>query len=591
MRRERHKRAHLIFIMRKIDRIIYITIIVLGTISVIFENDTTKWHFLEALSHALDFAICFIFVSRYIVGYLFSKYKKEYLRNTLLEICLVALFLAVFLYGKYHFFFIQAHALHDLPVRIIYALSIFITLRALAQTRRLGIFLRNLTAHPAQTIMLSFFGVIMVGAIFLAMPMATYDNTRIGFINALFTSTSATCVTGLTVVDTATRFSGLGKLVIMLLIQIGGLGIMILAYFTAFLVGRKLSHQDRMMMSYMLDEDDARNLGRGVKSIVLITFFLELCGAALLFFPLKETVGGNLRTAFYSVFHSVSAFCNAGFVLFSDNFERFRSFGFFNIVIAALIIAGGLSFIVLSNTFGHIMSKGVGRFKKGHKVAKLTLNTKVVLITTAILIISGTLLIYKFEHKDHLLQYDIKTQYLMSFFQSVTLRTTGFNTMDMSKLHMSTYSLMMLFMFIGGASGSTAGGIKVNTLGVAWAYLKSVFTGKDDVVLLKHSVSMELVNQAFFVILLSLTVVFGGAILLTMTEKHRFYKIIFEVFSAFGTVGLTTGITPELTKAGKMIITVLMFIGRLGPLTLIAALAQKTGTSHIKYPDGKINIG
>ncbi|MDP8299738.1 MAG: TrkH family potassium uptake protein [Candidatus Tantalella remota] len=577
--------------MRKTDKIIYITIIVLGVISVILENDTTKWRYLAALSHVLDFAICFIFASRYLLGYIVSQDKKEYFRNNLLEIWLVSLFLLVFMYGKYHFFFMKAHALHDLPVKIIFALSIFITLRALAQTRRLAVFLRNLTAHPAQTIMLSFFGVIIVGAILLAMPMSTYDNTRIGFINALFTSTSATCVTGLTVVDTATRFSGLGKLVIMCLIQIGGLGIMILAYFTAFLVGRKLSHQDRMMMSYMLDEDDARNLGTGVKNIVLITLILEICGAALLFFPLKESVGGNMRTVFYSVFHSVSAFCNAGFALFSDNFEKFRSFGFFNIVIAALIIAGGLSFIVLSNAFGHIMSKGIAGVKRGHKVRKLTLNTKVVLTVTAILIIAGTLLIYKFEHKENLLQYDIKTQYLMSFFQSVTLRTTGFNTMDMSNLRMSTYSLMMLFMFIGGASGSTAGGIKVNTLGVAWAYFKSVFTGKDDVVLLKHSVSKDLINQAFFVILLSLAVVFGGAMLLTITEKHRFYRIIFEAFSAFGTVGLTTGITPELTKAGKIVITILMFMGRLGPLTLIAALARKTSASHIKYPEGKINIG
>ncbi|MGB2599371.1 MAG: potassium transporter TrkG, partial [Candidatus Omnitrophota bacterium] len=373
---------------------------------------------------------------------------------------------------------------------------------------------------------------------------------------------------------------------------VGGLGIMILASFTAFLVGKRLSLEERITMSYMLDEGDTRNIARGVKNIILFTFLFELCGAFLLFFSFRGATKGGLEDVFYSVFHSISAFCNAGFALFSDSLEGFKGDTYLNFVIAGLIIAGGISFIVLSNTYAHIGSRLRRIFsRKQRMIEKLSLNTKIVLIATIILIISGTLLIYKFEHKANLLPLDLKTQYLEAFFQSVTLRTAGFNTMDISSLHAATYAMMILFMFIGGAYGSTAGGIKVNTLGTIWAYIKSVFSGEEDVTLMKHSISRDLVNQAFLVVFLSLGVVFTGVLFLTLSEGKGLTKIIFETVSAFGTVGLSTGITPELSMVGKITITCIMFIGRLGPLTIVTALVGRKKHYQLKYPEGKVNIG
>jgi len=568
-----------------------IGIVILGIFGIILENAMVHGPAAGAIGHVLDFLIVLLFISGYLVNFLGVRNKRSFVKRNLLEILLVSFFLFLFFYGKYHFFFISWHRWHDIPAKLVFALGLFGFFKMVVRMRKVGFFLQRLSLHPAQTIMLSFLIIILTGTVLLMLPPATQDGTKLGFINSLFTATSATCVTGLIVVDTATKFSIYGKIVIMFLIQAGGLGIMILAFFTAFLVGRKLSLEERMTISYMLDESNTRNLVRGVKNIVLFTFLFELCGAVLLFTAFKGSVGGIVKTAFFSLFHSISAFCNAGFALFSDNFAGFRTFTFLNLVIAGLIIAGGISFAVLANSFRHLKSGFQRRFlHRDIMLEKLKLNTGIVLTATVILIVVGTLLIYKFEHRS-ILPEDMKTQYLMAFFQSVTLRTAGFNTMDISKLHAATYSLMILFMFIGGASGSTAGGIKVNTLGVVWAYVRSVFSKEEEVVLMKHSISKDLINQAFLVVLLALTVIFTGALVLTLVESKRFINIIFEAVSAFGTVGLSTGITPQLTGAGKLIIVSLMFIGRLGPLTIVAALARKRRYHLVSYPEGKVSIG
>ena len=567
-------------------------IVLLGCISIMLENVIQQWYLSDLIEHIVDFAIFFLFVIGSFIGIIRSADKKAFVKRNILELVLVAIVIAAFFWGKYYYFFIKETPAHDIPVDLIIAITVLNSVKIFLRVNKVRYLIQKLSYHPAQTIMLSFLAIIITGTIILMTPYATGDHTKLGFVNSLFTATSATCVTGLIVVDTATRFSILGKLVIMTLIQVGGLGIMILAYFTGFLVGRKLTYEDRLMVSYMLDENDSRNLAKGVKSIVLLTFLFELVGALMLFGAFKPTLGGNIRTAFYSVFHAISAFCNAGFALFSDNLASFKSFGFLNFVIAALIIAGGISFSVITNSAGHVRSRIRKRFfNRTQSIEKLSLNTQIVLVATAFLLVAGTLLIYKIEHKS-ILPDSIRTQYLEAFFQTVTLRTAGFNTMDISKLHKGTYALMILFMFIGGASGSTAGGIKVNTLGVVWAYVRSVFNNKRDVVMLKHTISKDLINQAFLVVLLSASVIFTGALILMLTEHGKdFVDIVFESFSAFGTVGLSTGITSQLSGIGKVVITALMFIGRLGPLTIIAALSQKTTSYEISYPEGKVNIG
>ena len=569
----------------------WIAIIALGVASIALQNAHVWGAWVNLATHILDIAILLLFVSRFFIDLIRSPGKWAFLRRDIVEAVLVVVFLGTFFWGKYYHICVQPHRLHDLPVKLIIAISVFNVLKSVSRMKRMNSFLKNLSLHPAQTIMLSFLGVIMAGTVLLMLPFSTAGEATLGFINALFTATSAVCVTGLIVVDTATRFSAVGKTVIMCLIQAGGLGIMLFAFFTAFLAGKKLSLEQKLMASYILDRQDTRNLAKGVKFIVTATFCIELAGALLLFIAFRRPVGGLLRAAFYSVFHSVSAFCNAGFALFSGNFAQFRSFAFLNFVIAGLIIAGGISFAVMLNAGGQLVERFRRRFfDRGQRVSKLKLNTKIVLLGTLILIAAGTLLIYKFEHKA-MLPESTGTQYLQAFFQSVTLRTAGFNTMDISKLHLSTYALMMLFMFIGGASGSTAGGVKINTVGVIWGYVRSVFAGREQVVLFKNSVSKDQVNQAFLVVLLALITVFSGALILSMTESFKFVRVLFEVFSAFGTVGLSTGITSSLTGAGKLVITLLMFIGRLGPLTIVAALSQKIGRDLVKYPEAKISIG
>jgi trk system potassium uptake protein TrkH len=567
-------------------------IVILGCISIILENTISQWHLFNLIEHALDFGIFLLFILGAFIGIVKAPDKKTFIKQNIIELGLVIAIVVSFFWFKYYHFFVEKITTHDIPVDLIIAITVLNFVKVFLRVNKVRYVIQKLSSHPAQTIMFSFLAIIIAGTILLMTPYATSDQTRLGFVDALFTTTSATCVTGLIVVDTATKFSPLGKLIIMTLIQFGGLGIMIFAYFTGFLVGRKMTLEDRLVVSYMLEEKDSRNLARGVKNIVLLTFIFELCGAVMLFGAFKPTVGSNIRTAFYSAFHAVSAFCNAGFTLFSDNLASFKSFGFLNLVIAALIITGGISFVVITNSARHIRSRVRKKFfDRTQQIEKLTLNTQIVLFMTVGLLIVGMLLIYKFEHR-FILPDSIRTQYLEAFFQTVTLRTAGFNTMDISKLHKGTYALMILFMFIGGASGSTAGGVKVNTVGVVWAYVRSVFNNKRDVVMLKHTISKDLINQAFLVVLLAAAVIFTGALILMISEHGaRFVDIVFEAFSAFGTVGLSTGITSKLSGVGKIVITALMFIGRLGPLTVIAALSQKTTGYQISYPEENINIG
>ncbi|MFH1593259.1 MAG: TrkH family potassium uptake protein [Candidatus Omnitrophota bacterium] len=577
--------------IQKIDILSFI-IVILGFIAIVLENGTDQGRAVMFAGHIMDLFIFLLFLFVYFFKYFKAAQKVKFIRKNILETAFIGAFIAFFIYGKLSFFSFGPEAWHHLPTKVAVIISIFIIFKVALQIKELSDYFRNLSLHPAQTIMSSFLIMIITGAILLMVPLSTPDASRVGFVDALFTSTSAACVTGLTVIDTASRFSVFGKTVIMFLIQAGGLGIMILAVFIVFLTGRKLSVQDKMAMSYMLDENDTRNIGNAIKSIVFLTFAFELCGALLLSSVFRHTASGFLDTVFFSVFHAVSAFCNAGFALYPANLELFRSSLMVNAVIAALIIFGGISFGVIVNTFRNVNGNIKRKiFRQNSRTEKLSLNTMVVLISTTVMIITGTLLIYKFEHGRSLLPLRIPTQYLMAFFQSVTLRTAGFNTMEIGGLCNTTYLLMILFMFIGGASGSTAGGIKVNSLGVVWAYMRSVFTNKDDVVLLKHSISQRLINQTFLVIVSSLGVVFLGSLLLSFTEKVKMIRIIFEVVSAFGTVGLTTGITPRLTIFGKIVIIILMFIGRLGPLTVIMALSSQGRQHRIRYPEGKIAIG
>jgi trk system potassium uptake protein TrkH len=440
--------------------------------------------------------------------------------------------------------------------------------------------------------------VILAGTWLLMMPFTASAGSGLSLTDALFTATSAVCVTGLVVVDTAVYFSFWGKLVIMILIQIGGLGIMVLSYFTLFIMGKRISVEQKSLVSYMLSEDDMGNLKRTLMSIIGITAIIEGAGMLILFAGSAQLGLSFAGRIFFGMFHSISAFCNAGFALFSDSLESFSASPLLLLTLAVLIISGGLSFGVFVN-IRDISLFRIRRFwlrlRRRHEASSvppvLSLNSHVVLSFTFFLLLSGTLLFYALEHKGTLRNLPLGRQYLAAFFQSVTLRTAGFNSVPFGALSGSILVVMIIFMFIGGASGSTAGGIKVNTLAVIFSAIRRAWRNDPQVTIRSKTLATELVSQAFLIFLFGIGAVALGTFILSITEIASLDAILFETVSAFATVGLTIGLTPNLSIVGKVVIITLMFLGRLGPLTVLAASRSESQKLQITYPLGNITVG
>lgn len=438
--------------------------------------------------------------------------------------------------------------------------------------------------NPAQVLVLGFAAVIFVGGLLLNLPISSIDGQSVGFVNAIFTATSAVCVTGLAVVDTGTHWTLFGKIVIMLLIQIGGLGFMTMATTVSFIMGRKISLRSRLVMQEAFNQSTVAGIVRLTQYVLLVTLTIEGIAALVLmtrFIPLYGWANG----IFYGIFHSVSAFCNAGFDLIGGyrNLMPFVTDPIINFTIMALIISGGLGFGVITEVMA------VRKFNK------LSLHAKVVLSMTAALIIGGFILILLFEYNnpDTLGPLSWPQKMLAALFQSVTPRTAGFNTIDMAKYSISAQLITIILMFIGGSPGSTAGGIKTTTFGLIIAHVVSVIIGKEDTEVFKKRVSTEAINKALALFSVAMFIVLSVTMILSITETgHSFMDLIFETTSAFATVGLSLSVTPTLSIPGKLIIAFTMFAGRLGPMTLIMALATRQAKkSKYRYPEGKILVG
>ncbi|MEC9484496.1 MAG: TrkH family potassium uptake protein [Candidatus Izemoplasma sp.] len=437
--------------------------------------------------------------------------------------------------------------------------------------------------NTAEILVLGFAGLILIGSVFLALPIASKSGESVGFVNALFTSASAVAVTGLVVVDTLTHWTTFGHVVILVLIQVGGLGIITMGTLFALVLGRKINFRERVIMQEAMNKISVSGVVRLAKYVLILTFLFEGIGALILatrFIPIY----GFGKGLWLSVFHSISAFCNAGF----DLIGNFRSLTPFvgdpvvSIVIALLIILGGIGFVVLLE----LMEK--------KSLKKLSLHSKMTLSITGILLLLGFIIVLalEFDNPETMGNLGIGGKLLSGFFHSVTPRTAGFNTLPMDKLMMGTIVMTIVFMFIGGSSASTAGGVKVTTLGVIVATISSVIKGKQDTESFKRKLPRDLVNRSLTVIALSLALVILVAFILSITEDATFKEIIFETVSAFGTVGLSLGITQELSTVGKIVITLTMFFGRVGPLTVFMALAERRQVSSaIAYPDEHIMIG
>jgi trk system potassium uptake protein TrkH len=436
---------------------------------------------------------------------------------------------------------------------------------------------------PARILVIGFALLALIGGMVLSLPISTQNGQGLPFIDALFTATSALCVTGLVVVDTGSYFSHFGQLIILSLIQIGGLGFMTVATFIMILSGKRIGLRERLVIQEALNVSTLEGLVRLSRNIVLITISIELFFAIILAVRFSFEMP-LYRAIYFGVFHSVSAFNNAGF----DLFGGFRSLTSFvadptvNLVIMILIILGGIGFSVLVEVW------------KTPKFSRFSLHTKLVLITTGLLLLIGALGYFVFEYNNPktLGSLTLSGKIWASLFASTTARTAGYATIDYGAITDTSKFWTVILMFIGASPGSTGGGIKTVTTASILLYVWSVISGRESTVVFRRQIAIRTIYKALAIAVISAMLIVFVTMILTITEHKEFLRLLFETTSAFGTVGLSTNLTPELSITGRAIITCMMFIGRVGPLTLAIALAQRyKDKAEIKYPEGKLFVG
>jgi len=446
--------------------------------------------------------------------------------------------------------------------------------------------------HPSQVLLIGFITLILVGTLLLSFPAASVTGESVGFVDAMFTSTSAVCVTGLVVLDTGTDFTLFGQIVILVLIQCGGLGFMTMASLIFFIIGKRITLRERIIIKEALNELNIASGVQLVKMVLIFTFTIEALGAILLslrFIPQFGLAGGIYR----SVFHSISAFCNAGFDLMGGfkSFSDYVADPLINFTFMGLIIIGGLGFVVVFDLFQKIF-----KWKK----VRLSLHTKLVLIASGILIALGLVVFFSLElsNPDTLKNLSPKGKILAGLFQAVTPRTAGFSTIDQAQLKPGSKFLTMILMFIGASPAGTGGGIKTTTMVVVTLLIATVAQGRDRITVMKKRIKNDVTLRAVALFVGGLTLVVVVAFLLLEIESGKgglfvFENILFEAFSAFGTVGLGTGITPYLEPISRIIIAIAMFAGRVGFLTVMYALANRMNPyeARLKYTEENIMIG
>ncbi len=440
--------------------------------------------------------------------------------------------------------------------------------------------------------LLSFVFLILTGALVLKLPFATWHG--ISFVDALFTSTSAVCVTGLIVVDTATEFTFFGRMAIMALIQFGGLGIMTFSIGLLTMFADSISIRWRFTFQDMYSDIRHIPIRSLLKRIVFYTFTIEGTIAVILFTQFYPSIP-FWKSAEHSVFLSVSAFCNAGFSTFSDNLATYRANSIVVIAIAVDVMLGGIGFIVLYELRRVFFNYLYRRKKTGLQRRRLSLHSKFALVITAFLVLGGMAVILLLEWGHNFRDMGIRERLLAAFFQSVTCRTAGFNTVDIGALRQTTQFIMIILMFIGGSPGSIAGGVKTTTFGVLTMMFIAKFKGASQVVIWGRAVENDAVERGTMLVSISMIFVLCSTFLLlvmnNLDTRCSALAAAFETVSAFATVGLSMGITTQLAVAGKLLLCAVMYVGRLGPLTLITALTINKKDINIEYPEDHIMIG
>ena len=441
----------------------------------------------------------------------------------------------------------------------------------------------------ARTICIGFLALILLGTLLLLMPFATGDGSWNNPMVALFTATSAVCVTGLAVVDTGTDFSFWGQLTILFLIQLGGLGYMMITTFLMLLLGRKFDLKQKFAIQESFDRPFLQGSNSLVVSIIATTLIFEITGIFLL---LRVFAGefGLSRGLWLAVFHSISAWNNAGFSLFSDSLVAYRNSWIINLVIPGLVIFGGIGYQVIIEFYLWLRKV----FSKQKRIFCFSLNFKVVISTTALLLIVGTIAFFitEFNNPETLQNLRLEDKFLAAWFQSMTTRTAGFNSIDIGQMTTAGLFITMGFMFIGASPSGTGGGIKTTTFNVLYNCTKSALQGKDNVVIYQREVPSTLILKAIAVVFGTAASIVVITVLISLVEPNiNFIQLLFEVISAFATVGLSTGITASLTTAAKLFLVFAMYIGRVSILLLIAAFIGDAKPSSLQYPEENLLVG
>jgi potassium uptake TrkH family protein len=521
----------------------------------------------------------------------YAEDRKEYLKSRWFDIFIMTLIIIhtiLFIFFPY-IFSRMARTFHvfDLNLFYIIVIQIYIIISLIIKGVRLSHIIAEYKIQPAKLFLISFLLLILFGTGLLLLPKATVDG-KISFIDALFTSTSAVCVTGLIVVDTATYFTRFGQIVILGLIQIGGLGVMTLTTFFALFFAGGLGIKERVLIGDLIEEEKLGKIKYTLIQIILTTFIIEAIGAILFFHSMIKLQMPLSEKIFHSIFHSISAFCNAGFSTFSENlmYEGLR-YNYLSVgTIGMLIVLGGLGFGTLSNLFELTT---IPFKRKKAKVKYLSTQSKIILLTTLFLIFSGAIITYVLEYGNSLKNLSEDQKILASIFQSITTRTAGFNTIPINELLISTSLIYILLMFIGASPGGTGGGIKTTTAFISFMAIYDFVRGKKKIEIYKRQIPDEIIHRVFIKIAFSLSFIFLTTVILSITEKFSLVDLIFEQFSAFGTVGLSRGITPYLSEIGKFIIVILMYIGRVGPITFLTSFSKEVTQPRYDYPSEYIS--
>ena len=441
---------------------------------------------------------------------------------------------------------------------------------------------------PPQLLILSFVGLIAVGTLLLALPIASATSGRVPLHSALFTATSAVCVTGLIVLDTQHDLSAFGQVIVLLLIQAGGLGYMTFSTLVGVALGRRITLQERQTLSQGLNAFAPGEVVRFALSVFRVTVVFEIVGALVLT-ACWAGAHGVRRAAWLGVFHSVSAFNNAGFSLFSDNLVGASDQPLILLTVSALVILGGIGFVTILEVLS-----------LRRRTLRLSLHSQIVLVVSAVLLAAGTLAIFLIERSNPQTLGSLSTgqAWLAAWFQSVVTRTAGFNSIAIGACRPGALFVMILLMFIGAAPGSTGGGVKVSTVSVILAALWATARGEAEATIYRRRIPPDVIARAFLICLTAFLSVNALAAVLLVQERRQLVRVLFEVVSAFGTVGMSTGegasplsLSGHFSITGQMLMALMMFAGRLGPLTLLTALARRREPLRVRYPEGKVLIG